>query len=405
MTNEWSSANNIPKFHPDRLKSKKELINPFDWYKEQRSCGPIHYDEKRGVYDVFSYEGVAQLLKNDQHAIRPTLANHHAELGLDSPLVYLQDSMMWSNGEAHSDIKSELFSYFRPDEMKKIEDLIAQVTDSQIQSVTNGRTEFDFVQEFAAPVTLQISMDLIGIQMSDYERMREWIDEIIEIKRSEYSSSKSKMPDTSTQAVEYMKDIVEVKKEDPKHDLMSMMVQETELTDEEIGSNCLDILMASHSTMADFLSNAIFLIIKNDLTHKTDNGELSGMLEEVLRYRSPLQAHMREMSEAMKIDGTTIPRGEIVILWLGAANRDPERYDQPETFLPDRNPEHLAFGAGAHTCIAAPLARFEAPIILRSFMEHFDDAEILYDSIEPTSGASGLGFKRLPVSAKPAESG
>lgn len=92
----------------------------------------------------------------------------------------------------------------------------------------------------------------------------------------------------------------------------------------------------------------------------------------------------------------TIPQDETVILWIGSANRDPDIFENPDTFIPERDPDHIAFGSGSHTCIGAPLARLEASIILKTLFDYFEDITVL-DSYTPLAKPSDLGFEKLPV--------
>jgi len=400
-TNNENTAGKMPESLPEPLKSKESLIEPFDWYAKQRRSGAIHYDGQRSVYDVFGYQEVGTILQDGNRFLRPSLDGAHERSDPESPLAYLDNAMMWSDGQAHADVKGDLFEYFRPDRMVEMRNTIRSVADSQIESALDGGTEFDFAQDFAEPVSLKIAMELVGVPETDYTRMHAWLDEIAAIKRSEFSKRENKTPGHSTKAVEYMQNLVQTKKENPADDLLSVIANNTELNETEVGSNCLDLMMASLKTMSDFLTNTLYLIVNHDLVTELQNYEISEFLEEVLRYRSPIQSHVRKTSESVRVAGTDIPEGSDVVLWLGAANRDPKEYDQPAEFRPRREPEHLAFGSGPHACIAAPLARFEAPIILNSFITRFEEISTSGELLEPTSAASSLGFKRFPVSTTP----
>jgi cytochrome P450 len=136
---------------------------------------------------------------------------------------------------------------------------------------------------------------------------------------------------------------------------------------------------------------------REDLFGRLDEYDLDALLEEVLRHRSPLQSRVRETAAPVTLAGVDVPAGETVVLWLGAANRDPARYDDPDAFRPGRDPDHLAFGSGAHVCIGAPLARLEGPVVVRVLRERLADIDVHDDGLVPKSKASKLGFERLPV--------
>lgn len=390
----------LPDSVPDPLQSREALINPFGWYSEKRQNGSIQYDDRRGVYDLLSYRAVEEVLQNAEQFLRPSLADDHGAHSSRDPLVYLDNAMMWSDGTEHKQVKSELFEYFSPARIQELGTTIERVSESETRSLLQGGTEFDFAQDFAEPVSLKITMELLGVPVDDYDRIYRWIVEITEIKRSEYSRAAGDEPVHSKQAVEYIEDIVATRETDPRDDLISVMVNDTGLSDEQVGSNCLDLMVASTKTMSEFLTNAVYLLTDDGSAPDESDHELSETLEEVLRYRSPIQAQLRTVNQTTSIEGTSVEKGEQLVLWFGAANRDPRRYDSPDEFVPSRNPDHLAFGAGPHACIAAPLARFEAPIILRTFLDSFDQLTVLRGAAVPTLSPSSLGFNELPVSTE-----
>jgi cytochrome P450 len=240
-------------------------------------------------------------------------------------------------------------------------------------------------------------MDVVGIPQEDHQQLFSWLETFREVMNTEYSATESGDGSLMTEAVEYFRALVTQRRKDPQNDLISKLAAETELSGAEIGSNCFDFILAGQGTMSELLANALFLFDDQNLLAEPAAHDISELLEEVLRYRSPLQARARETIRGVTIGETDIPGEETVILWLGAANRDPDRFERPEAFVPDRDPEHLAFGTGAHSCIGAPLARLQAPIVLETFFESIASVTLDLEAAEPKWKASKLGFERLPV--------
>lgn len=383
---------------PKKLRSREALIDPFAWYHEKRQNGPIQYDEQREVYDVFSYETVKSVLQNGEQFLRPSLSDAHGASRSNDPLLYLDNAMMWSDGIEHKQVKSDLFEYFSPEQMMEMRNVVEEISESVLCSAVETGTEFDFAQEFAEPVSLRITMKLLGVPQSDYTRIYDWITEITNIKRSEYRKSSGNEPVHSVDAITYMRELVEERERNPTDDLISTMAIETSLDSEQVGSNALDLMVASTKTMSEFLTNAVYLLATNELAQQDVFDMFPDILEEVLRYRSPIQAQLRVADEDLIINGEELTEGDEIVVWFGAANRDPEQYNRPDEFIPDRDPDHLAFGSGPHACIGAPLARFEAPIILKYFITNSQPITVLEDSIIPTLSPSSLGFNVLPVS-------
>lgn len=384
---------------PEPLRSKQALHDPFEWYERMRSASPVRHDPQRDVYDVFTHEHVKESLQDDDRFVRKELSRSHTSP--DDPFSYLDNAMIWSDGPAHKQGKSRLFEYFRPSMLEGFRASIEGISESQLRTALGGDPAFDFIRDFAVPVPLRVIMDVVGVPQDDHERMLEWLETFRRVMNSEYSAKESTDGERMGDAVEYFRGVIAERSRTPRDDLISRLAAETDLTDAEIGANCFDFILAGQGTMSEFLSNALFLFAENDLLEDIDAYDLPVVLEEVLRYRTPLQSRARVTAEPVTLGGTAIPEGETVILWLGSANRDPKRYDRPDAFVPERDPDHLAFGSGSHTCIGAPLARLQAPIVLRTFLDAFERIEIVEDGFEPKPKASKLGFERLRVSTTP----
>ena len=383
---------------PEPLRSEEALHDPFDWYREKRRSGPVHYDPEREVYDVFTYEHVKRSLQSGETLRRKQLSGSHVDA--ETPFSYLDNGMVWSDGPDHKQTKGQLFKYFQPGMLADLEESIEALSESQLERALDGGPRFDFVTEFADPVPLRVIMDVVGIPSRDQQQMLDWLNTFRSVMNSEYSADESRDEHEMEATVEYFRELVAERKADPQEDLISRLATESDLSDAKIGANCFDFILAGQGTMSELLSNALYLFEQHDIT--AEEFELDVALEEVLRYRSPLQSRARETTETVTIADTEIPAGETVILWLGAANRDPAQYDRPEQFVPDRNPDHLAFGSGPHNCIGAPLARLEAPIIMRTVLDHFEEIELIEADAVPMSKASKVGFQRLPVETRPA---
>ncbi len=386
---------NFPDMLPEPLKSEAASRDPSDWYDKMRADGPVHYDSRRDVYDVFSYEHVKAGLQDGERLARKTLSDTPDDK--QDPFAYIGTAMMWSDGTDHVQAKSQLFEYFQPSRMQKLRDSIEAVTESQLDIALEGGSEFDFIKDFATPVPLRVIMDFVGVPRDDQQQVLEWLDTLRNVAYSESSSVGTKDGSKLADPAKYFRDLVAQRRREPRDDIISQLLEETELSEAEIGSNCFDFIAAGQGTMSDLFANALYLFETHDLYDELDQYGLEVVLEEVLRCRAPLQARARVTTEPVTLHETQIPADETVILWIGAANRDPEVYDRSNTFIPDRNPDHLAYGSGPHMCIGAPLARLEGPVVFRTFFDRIVDFDVRIDESRPKTAASRLGFQRLPV--------
>ena len=377
---------------PEPLRSEQRLHDPFEWYEEMRDSGSVRYDPDRGVYDVFSYQHVKESLGNDAQLARPDLSTGQSE----SPLSYIGKALVWADGEDHKRGKGQMFPHFRPDRMAELRTEIREIATDQIHTAVDDGPRFDFVDEFASPVPLRVIMSLVGVPDCEHERVLNWLWKFRSQRHSEFSGFGSGTPSEMAAAVAYFEGLVRDRTRDPQDDLASRLVAHTDLDDETIGANCFNFILAGQGTLTNLLANALYVFDEHGLLDDREDCDLDVVLEEVLRYRAPLQSRARKTTEQVTVGNTDVPGGETVILWIGSANRDQAEFSRPDEFVPDRDPDHLSFGRGPHTCIGAPLARLEAPIALEAFFECVDSVEVL-DSYRPSSDPSELGFERLPV--------
>ncbi|RJX48718.1 cytochrome P450 [Halonotius pteroides] len=383
---------------PTPLKTKAGLHDPFGWYKKMRSQSSVHYDSQREVYDVFGFQQVKNGLQNDYLA-RKSLAD---DSNRTTSFSYIDNAIVWMDGTQHNRSKGEFFKYFRPGEINEFENTIRELTTNQLdQAVANG-TDFDFVSEIAEPLPLRVIMRMVGVPDDDLDKVIEWLLTFREVTYSEFSDFDSQQPERLSNVVDYFSDLVDSRRANPQDDLISKLIADEELDDITIGSNAFNFILAGQGTLTSLLANSIYILDKFDYYSGIDQSQVDVVLEEILRYRSPLQARARKTDRQTQIGDMSIPQCETVILWIGSANRDPDVFENPDTFIPERNPDHIAFGSGSHTCIGAPLARLEASIILKTLFDYFEDITVR-DSYIPLAKPSDLGFEKLPVKTEPKE--
>jgi len=383
---------------PESLQSRAGLHDPSDWFREMRNSAPVQYDERRNVYDVFSYQHVKEGLQNGEGLARKSLSQDGPRSS--TPFSYIDNAIVWMDGSDHKQTKGPFFQYFRPDRLSESRDMIRQIAEDQIRLALEDGPEFDFVSDYATPVPLRVIMSMVGVPQGEQERVLDWLLTFRDVTYSEFSGFDSERPSQMAEAVEYFEQLVARRRRDPRDDLISQLIEDTELTHETIGANCFNFILAGQGTLTALLSNALYLFEERGLLGQLHRYDLEVVLEEVLRYRAPLQSRARTTTQPITIGGTKIPEGKTVILWIGSANRDAEQFERPESFLPRRDPDHLSFGNGPHTCIGAPLARLEAPVALQTFFDRFDRIDVL-DSHQPTAKPSELGFERLPIATDP----
>jgi cytochrome P450 len=239
----------------------------------------------------------------------------------------------------------------------------------------------DLVGDFAAPLPLMVIAQLLGAPSDDWPRFRAWSEAMLGLADTiGGGTSATAAVSTFGEAHEalrgYLVGLLAARREAPGDDLLTRLVAAevdgSRLTDDEILGFFELLLLAGHETTTNLISNAMLCFAEHPdqlarLRHAPEL--LPAAIEEVLRYRSPVQAVFRTTRREVTLHGATIPASQLVLLMLGAANRDPARFTEPDRFDIDRRPgAHLAFGHGIHFCVGAPLARLEARVALTELL-------------------------------------
>ncbi len=204
---------------------------------------------------------------------------------------------------------------------------------------------------------------------------------------------------------EYFHALIERRRSHPGDDLLSALIAVEEsgdqLTEEEIVSTCNLLLIAGHETTVNLIGNAVLAMLRNPgqwTALGADPGRAPVIVEETLRYDPPVQLVGRIALADMVIGGVEVPAGDVMMLLLAAAHRDPAEFDRPDVFDPERKGlRHLGFGRGAHYCLGAPLARLEAGVALSGVTARFPGARLLDTEPQYKANVTLRGLSQLSV--------
>ncbi|WAH37824.1 cytochrome P450 [Alicyclobacillus dauci] len=295
--------------------------------------------------------------------------------------------MLFRDPPDHTRLRSLVQRAFTPKMVASLRPRIEQTTSFLLDEMADN-TDVDLVRTLAYPLPVVIIAELLGVPMQDREQFRDWSNALFQ---SLDLIANNETWDEASRAVEalrdYFRQIVQARSIQPQNDLISGMVRardESEsLSEDELLDNCVLMLVAGHETTVNLIGNAVFLM----LTHpdqlallKADATLVPNAIEEVLRLESPIQVTERFVREDVELAGVTMRKGDYVKPWIGSANRDPNKFPNPNRFDITREPgRHLSFGQGIHFCLGAPLARLEGTVALQMLFERFPDAELLGD--------------------------
>ena len=404
---------------PAALDSRQAKLEPYDWYDDRRRSGPVHYDPVRECWDVFSYDLVTDVL-TDPETFSSVTAPPERATGLPS--------MLSEDPPRHTELRGAVDAFFTPgsvgslvpDVERTADELLSaaleatgdeshtdEATDagSRSSEITDG-TRMELVDELARPLPIHTIAALLGVPADDRAQFERWSDAVIAgpaLTGGDSERLERQRGEAANALASYFAEISRERRENPGEDLVSRVLAETDLTDLELLGLFRLLLVAGNVTTTNLITNALWALTETDsLTRLRDDPSLvDGVVEETLRYRSPVQRTIRRATRDVDLRGHEVAADDRVVVWLGAANRDPAAFDEPDRFRLDRthNP-HVGFGRGIHVCLGAALARIEGRIAIERLLERTETIEPIETTFEPVSSTFIYGLQRFPVSIR-----
>ncbi|WP_163856285.1 cytochrome P450 [Paenibacillus elgii] len=381
------------------LSTPEERFNPFKWYRKMREETPVRWDEERRTWDVFGYEEVKTVLDRKE---------------VFSSRVFRDGKSLFENGllnldpPKHTQMRDIVNKAFTPKAMKDWEPRIQAITNELLDDI-EGEREIDLVEQLSYPLPVRVIAEMLGVPAKDKRKFKDWSDQAVAGPANNSEEAKNEQLQKQQQVVgelyAYFKEIIELKKMEPADDIISVLLQASvngeSLTEEEIVGFCILLLVAGNETTTNLITNAIYTFLEYPEVYwqiKNEPDELlPAAIEEVLRFRSPVQASFRFVQEDVVLGGKELRAGEYVIAWMGAANRDEKQFPNAEQFVVPRKPNlHMAFGRGIHFCLGAPLARMEAEIVLKEWIRRYPDFRLSAGfTLKPLESTFAYGIKEL----------
>jgi cytochrome P450 len=379
--------------------------DPYPAYEQIRRKSSMAYNPDANLWMILDYESARGALK-DAETFRSSLVE---SLGRPTPQWFI-----FFDGPRHARLRGLILRAFTPPIIAGLEPRIRELSRQLLDAVIDTG-QMDLAADFAIPLPMMVIAGMIGIPGEDWPRFRRWSDTILKLSYSITANAAAAAAAQEYFAIHaemkaWLPALLEERRSKPADDLLTSLVQaELEgerLTDDEILGFVQLLLVAGNETTTNLLNNAILSFVENPEQFARLRGNpalLPSAIEEVLRYRSPLQWVFRGTTRDVKLRGGIIPTKQLVLIMLGAANRDPEQFEHPERFDITREPnQHLAFGHGAHFCLGALLSRMEARIGLGDLLERTSDLQLAStEPWEPRKALHVLGPISLPVRFRP----
>ena len=319
----------------------------------------------------------------------------------------VQFSLLDSDGPVHRRLRNQVFGALTARSVAGLETMVTTYVNDLLDSLAD-QADIDFIADFACHIPGHVIGNLLGVPPEDCPKLRQWSEQVVQFFDVDRSDAKKKIAETATREFyDYLVSLKNQRKEQPQDDLISkMLVDEANghYSPDEFISTCMLILMAGHGSTIDVLGSGMHTLLKNPQALESlrqDPSLLPCAIQEMFRYEPPLPFFHRHATEDIKLNGKTYPAGTTFGLLYGAANRDLEAFENPDTFDIYRDPNrHLAFGRGAHLCLGNHLARLNMKVIFTSLLTRFKQIELLDDDVIYKSGLSVRGPRALRISLK-----
>jgi cytochrome P450 len=331
----------------------------------------------------------------------PIIAKHSTEAASGQAIT--SESMLFSDPPQHSRLRRLFGRAFTMRRTENLRPRIEELTDQVLGSIPTG-AEIDLVESVAMTIPIAVIGELLGVPRAAHHDLRRWNRTLTSVDSEQPEKYRAYMA-----SLEYFRNLIaeKVRSHDSADDLINAMVDpgsEERFDESELLTTIFLVMNAGYETTANLISSSVYALLKHPDQLELLRGDatlIPNAVEEFLRYESPLSlSTLRYTIEPVEIGDTIIPAGEVVFLALSSANRDPNRFAEPDRLDIRRNAAaHLAFGHGIHHCVGAPLARLEGQIVLARLLEKFprwEAAEPL-DRLNWRYTLQFRGLERLPV--------
>ncbi|MFD4601263.1 cytochrome P450 [Streptomyces sp. NPDC058464] len=368
--------------------------NPYPLYEELRKT-PVLHEEEDGPYLISTYHDIEALLHDPRISSDESNVTVGGNDELSGPeATGLPPSFIRLDPPEHDRLRRIANSSFgpphRPHRLDDMRGQLEEIITGLIDGLGDAR-EFDLVDQVAYPFPVTVICRLLGVPREDEPRFRAWVDPIVaglDPDSRTAAESQRTAQEARLQLGMYLNGLVEKRTKEAHEDMLSDLVHSSgpdgAMTTMEVLSTAVLLLIAGHETTVNLITNGMLTLLRYPqyLERLRDDPGLSvRIVEELLRYEPPVQLlPQRTCITDLEVHGVTIPKGSRIWLVLGAGNRDPHRFTDPDRFDPDRQDiQHLGFGSGIHSCFGAPLARLEAQIALAQLARRLDNPRLVED--------------------------
>jgi hypothetical protein len=383
------------------------VADPYPMYHRLRAEDPVHHSPL-GFWVLTRYPDVMAMLRDPRLIKEPIAAFVAARFGMAVP-PGLGLSMLDRDPPDHTRLRGLVSKAFTPRALERLRPEIQQIVDGLLDEV-EARGSMDLVEEFAYPLPVRVICEMLGVPVKDHERFKAWGLDIARGLDAIMLPPDSEVGQRSVSGrralADYFRELIAERRAAPRDDMLSALIAAEEagdkLNEEELLATCILLLVAGHETTVNLIGNGTLALLRHpDQLRKLRErpGLIGTAVEELLRFDGPVQRTARIPSEDITIGGQTIPKGEMVMPFLGAADRDPTQFSDPDRLdITRADNRHIAFGMGIHFCLGAPLARLEGQIAINTLLARLPKLALATDRPQFRQSLTLRGLQALPLS-------
>jgi cytochrome P450 len=385
------------------------LANPYPLFRRLRTEAPVHWDAFLHTWVVTRYVDVLQVLHTFS-AKRTHTPEKLTAIGLSemTPIAQLMvKQMLFMDPPSHTRLRSLASQAFSPARVAVLRSHIREIVSRLLDDV-QARGQMDMIHDLAEPLPAIVTAEMLGVPLNDRHQLKTWSSNFAEMLGNFQHNPEHapRMLRTVQDMTAYFRETIGRQKERPReglvHSLMAAEIDGDRLSEEEVIATSIVTMVGGLETTTNLIGNGVLTLLRNAREMKRlqeDPSLIPSAVEEMLRYESPSQHTGRLAPEDLELGGRTIRKGQAVMAVMAAANRDPDRFPDPDRFdITRTDNRHLAFGYAAHFCFGAALARVEGQEALDAIVRRLHNLELQPGHLVWRNNLGLRGLTALPVS-------
>ncbi len=390
--------------------------DPYSIYQELRLEAPVYWQPLMQTWVLTTYQDNLEVLRDhaafssERTRAKNALVQQLESYRLSSGPLGTTPTMLSLDPPAHTRMRSLANKAFTPRVVERSRPHIQEIAEGLLDALPEPGS-LDVVADLAVPLPMIVIAEVLGVPVSDRERFKAWSTDIAAGLGGPFQPQQvmDLARDSSNAVADYFRDLIAKRRSEPRDDLLSGLIAAEEqgdlLSEDELIATCILLLIAGNETTTHLIGNGMLALLRNPEQRRrlqADPSLIETAVDEMLRYEGSVQMTSRIVDHDQEFRGQRFEEGQVVLVLLGAANRDPAQFPEPDAFDVSRRPNrHLAFGQGIHYCLGAPLAVAEAQVAFQTLLRRLPEPEAAFDEPDWSQNFVLRALKSLPVTSNP----